>query len=193
MSTSTPNALRQAFLAATIAIATNLASHCSAAPAAAYITPDDVIAVTTQLSPTYTDDEPVRVIDAGAYHVGVFVVGRPKPRAARPPSSDGAIEVTEGLLLPNVTTIVTILKGSGTFVTGGALVDPTPLAADDPDLAVIGPGFRSKKIRDGGIRQVKAGDLIIIPAGSPHGFSAIDAPLVYEVIRIDAAKTLPLK
>lgn len=193
MRTSRPDALRYAIIGVTITLATNIAPPCHAAPAAVYITPADVNAVISQLSPIYTDDEPLHVIDAGAYHVGVFVVGRPKTKAAEPPSLDGAVPVMEGLSLPNVTAIVTILKGHGAFVTGGALVDPIAIAVDDPDLAVIGPGFRSKAIRGGAVRQVKGGDRIIIPAGVPHGFSAIDAPLVYEVVRIDAAKVLPLK
>ena len=169
------------------------ASPCAAAPAAAYITQADVNAVAAQLSSIYTDDEPVRVVDAGACRVGVFVVGRPKRRTAQPPSVDGATEVAEGLVLTNVTAIVRILKGSGTFVTGGKLVDPQPIASDDPDLAVIGLGFRSKKILGGQTRPVSDGDIVVVPAGVPHGFSAISEPLVYEVIRIDAAKTLALK
>ena len=185
--------LRHAIAGAAIALATAAASPCEGATTGVVVTEADVQAVTRQLSPIYTDDEPVRVIDAGAYRVGVFVVGRPKPRTAQPISADGATAVIEGLVLPNVTAIVRILKGSGDFVTGGTLVDEKPIAADDPDLAVIGPGFRGKAISHGVSRRVRQGDLVIVPAGTPHGFSAIYTPLVYEVIRIDSAKTLPLK
>jgi hypothetical protein len=178
---------------AMIALMLGAASPCESQTAATYITQAGVDAVASQLSAIYTDDEPVRVIDAGAYHVGVFVVGRPNKRAAQPASADGTMEVTEGLVLPNVTAIVRIMKGSGAFVTGGKLVDCKPIASDDPDLAVIGPGFRSKRILGGENQHVKEGDVVIVPAGTPHGFSAIDEPLVYEVIRIDGAKTLPLK
>jgi hypothetical protein len=34
---------------------------------------------------------------------------------------------------------------------------------------------------------------VIIPAGVPHGFSAIEKSITYEVVRIDSGKTLPLK
>jgi len=175
------------------AVTLGLTLPCVAAPSAAYIAHAEIDAAEHQLSPTYTDDEPLRVIDAGAYHVGVFIVGRPKKKAAQALSADGAIPVSEGLALPNVTAILRIVKGSGVFVTGGRLDDPVPIAADDPDLAVIGPGFRAKKILGGESQSVKEGDIVVVPAGVPHGFSAIDAPLLYEVIRIDAAKTLPLK
>src|SRR5262249_35459140 len=170
-----------------------LTAPCVAAPKAAYIAHADIDAAAHQLSPTYTDDEPLRVIDAGAYRVGVFVVGRPRNKDAQPLSDDGAIPVSEGLALPSVQAILRILKGSGVFVTGGKLDDPVPIAADDPDLTVIGPGFRAKKILGGESHAVKEGDIVVVPAGVPHGFSAIDAPLLYEVVRIDAAKTLPLK
>ncbi len=184
---------RHAVLGAAVTVAIAAASPCEANPVASYISEADVIAVASQLSPIYTDDEPVRVIDAGGYRVGLFVVGRPKKRTAQPPADNGAIPVTEGLALPNVTAIVRIVKGSGAFVAGATLVDPQPIMPDDPDLAVIGRGFRSKRIVGGEDRHVKQGDIIIVPAGVPHGFSAVDEPLLYEVIRVDAAETLPLK
>ena len=188
-----PRAHHPVIAGAAVALAMAAASPCAAAPSAAYITQADVNAVAAQLSSMYTDDEPVRVVDAGAYRVGVFVVGRPKKRAGQPSSGDGGVPVAEGLALPNVTAIVRIMKGRGAFVTGGQLVDPQPMASDDPDLAVIGPGFRSTKISGGQTRPVSEGDIVVVPAGVPHGFSAIDEPLVYEVIRVDTAKTLPLK
>jgi len=182
-----------AVLGTALAVAIAVASPCEANPVPSYISDADVHAVASKLSPIYTDDEPVRVIDAGGYRVGLFVVGRPNKRAAQPPAGNGDIPVTEGLALPNVTAIVRVVKGSGAFVAGGTLVDPQPIMPDDPDLAVIGRGFRSKRIAGGENRHVKQGDIIIVPAGVPHGFSAVDEPLLYEVIRIDAAKTLPLK
>src|SRR5262249_32256895 len=103
-----------------------LTAPCVAAPKAAYIPPAHIDAAAHQLSQTYTDDEPLRVIDAGAYRVGVFVVGRPRNKDAQPLSDDGAIPVSEGLALPSVTAILRILKGSGVFVTGGKLDDPVP-------------------------------------------------------------------
>jgi hypothetical protein len=193
MNTRRTRTLHHAVAGATFALALASASPSEAQPAATYVAQADVNTVESQLSSIYTDDEPVRVVDAGAYRIGVFVVGRPKRRAPEPPSSDGAIAVTEGLALPNVTAIVRIVKGSGMFLAGGSLVDPKPIASDDPDLAVIGPGFRSKRILGGENRRVTDGDIVIVPAGVPHGFSAVDEPLVYEVIRIDTAKTLLLK
>ncbi len=162
-------------------------------PAAVFVKASEIEATIKQLSAIYTDDEPVRVGDAGPLNVGVFVVGRPKQVAEAPVAPDGTVRVTEGLVLDHVTAVVRILTGAGTFVTGGTLVDQHRIANDDPDLPVIGPGSRGKLVRGGEARHVAAGDMVIVPAGVEHGFSAIEQPLTYMVIRIDAAKVLPLK
>ena len=56
-----------------------------------------------------------------------------------------------------------------------------------------GPGASGTGIKDGVSRQVKAGDMIVIPAGVPHWFSKIDGSITYVVVRIDPNRTLPLK
>ena len=162
-------------------------------PAAVFVPAGEIDATIKQLSAIYTDDEPVRVSDAGPYNVGVFVVGRPKKVAQASAAPDGTVRVTEGLELDHVTAVVRILAGAGTMVTGGTLVDGHRIANDDPDLPVIGPGSRGKLVRGGEGRRVAAGDMVIVPAGVVHGFSAVEQPLTYMVIRIDGAKVLPLK
>jgi quercetin dioxygenase-like cupin family protein len=64
---------------------------------------------------------------------------------------------------------------------------------DDPDAEVIGPGQRGRAILGGRSRRISAGDMVIIPAGVPHGFSEIETPLRYLVVRVDTGQTLPLK
>jgi hypothetical protein len=160
---------------------------------AAFVMAGDVTAALKQLSPTYTDDEPLRVIAAGPNRIGVFVVGRPKRTGPAQTRPDGSVEVTEGLQLDQVSTVVRILNGAGTIVTGGRLVDPKRMAADDPDAEVIGPGQRGKSILGGESRRMAAGDMAIIPAGVPHGFSEIETPITYLVMRVDSGHVLPLK
>ena len=54
-----------------------------------------------------------------------------------------------------------VRDGTGTVATGGTLVDPKPGAA---------PGeFSGSGIRAGIERVIKAGDLVFIPPGVPHG------------------------
>ena len=171
-----------------------MGSSVGAAPqVAVFIPAAEIVNTLKELSAIYTDDEPVRVVDAGAYSVGVFVVGRPKKVIERAPLAEGVVRVTEGLQLDHVAAIVRILSGRGTIVAGGTLADGHRIASDDPDLPVIGPGMRGKLIRGGERRHVDAGDIVVVPPGVAHGFSTIDQPLTYMAIRIDSAKVLPLK
>jgi uncharacterized protein YjlB len=43
------------------------------------------------------------------------------------------------------------------------------------------------------IHQLKEGDVIVIPAGTPHWFSKIDGSIVYLVIRIDPSQLITLR
>jgi hypothetical protein len=165
-----------------------------AAPrSAVVVTGKDISRAVSQLSPQFTDDEPLRVLDAGVNRLGVFIVGRPKKSGPERITPDGAVAVTEGLQLDQVSAIVQVLSGAGEFVTGGTLVAPMRMPPDDPDAAVIGPGSRGKAILGGERRRIVRGDMVIIPAGVPHGFAVIEAPITYLVIRVDTGRTLPLE
>jgi mannose-6-phosphate isomerase-like protein (cupin superfamily) len=70
-----------------------------------------------------------------------------------------------------------IVEGTGTLVTGGVL--EMPLApSTDPDIV------RSKAIKDGLTRKVAKGDVIVVPPGTPHWFSAIDGTITYLESRV---------
>lgn len=169
-----------------------VAAH-AAPPFAAVVAGTDVSGAVSQLSPQFTDDEPLRVLDAGGNRLGLFVVGRPKRTGPEQLARDGAVAVTEGLQLDQVSAIVQVLSGAGEFVTGGTLVEPIRMPPGDPDASVIGPGSRGKAILGGERWRIARGDMVIIPAGVPHGFAVIEAPITYLVIRVDTGRTLPLK
>ncbi len=162
-------------------------------PSASVVTAADISAAVGQLSPRFTDDEPLRVLEAGPNRVGVFVVGRPKTTAPARVGPDGAVKVTEGLRLDEVSAVLQMLSGTGEFVVGGQLVHPAGLAPDDPDASVIGPGSRGKAIIGGSRRRIGPGDIVIIPAGVAHGFAAIETPVTYLVLRVDSGRSLALK
>ncbi len=42
-------------------------------------------------------------------------------------------------------------------------------------------------------RKIKAGDVVVIPAGVPHWFSQIDGSITYVVVRVDPARVLAPK
>ena len=132
-------------------------------------------------------DQPLRTVDGGTANVGFFIVHRPQE-----PDQGCTIE-HDTLVNDRTTSIFLVLDGAGTLVTGGKLTNPTPLSSDDPDLKLVGSGSRGKGIQNGQIRHIRKGDVVIIPAGVPHGFSAIDKSITYEVVRVDSGKILPLK
>ena len=65
----------------------------------------------------------------------------------------------------DVTEVVVITDGSGTFMTGGTFVDQ---ASDYQKKE------RAKGITGGVARDVSAGDVIVIPPGTPHWFTKIN-------------------
>ncbi len=121
-------------------------------------------------------DTPIRTLDVGDYDVSVAIVSR------------GPAEgVVAGTTHNEVTEVYTILEGSGTMVTGGRLIDPRPRgSADAPRRpGTSGPSVSGSGMEGAAVRQVGEGDMIIIPAGTPHYFSDIPESLVYTIVRID--------
>lgn len=80
-------------------------------------------------------------------------------------------------------------------MTGGAIESPTALPPDDPDVRQqIGPSSVGKVIRGGTQQNVGPGDIVVIPAGTAHGFVEISTPrIVYTLIRIDPKQLLELR
>lgn len=127
------------------------------------------------LPPNVVSDRPIRIVDVGGYHVGVFGVFRPK-----------TIKQEANLHQTKVTEIYYILDGNATLVTGGTLPDPHPLRAG-------GTTFQSTRIEGGVSRRVSKGDVVIIPGRTPHWFSSQDGDLRYLIFRPDPESTLALK
>jgi mannose-6-phosphate isomerase-like protein (cupin superfamily) len=70
--------------------------------------------------------------------------------------------------------IIYVLDGTATFVTGGIAVEPKAVAPDE---------IRGKEIQGGETRQLVKGDVIIVPAGTPHWFKEVSAPFLYYVVK----------
>ena len=73
------------------------------------------------------------------------------------------------------TDIIYVLDGTATFVTGGKSVDPKMTAANE---------FRGSMIDGGETRQLKKGDVIIVPKGTPHWFKQVDGAFLYYVVKV---------
>jgi glc operon protein GlcG len=71
--------------------------------------------------------------------------------------------------------VIYVLDGSATFVTGGALVEPRETAPNE---------VRGSAIAGGETRTIAKGDVIIVPAGTPHWFKAVQGPVLYYVVKV---------
>jgi len=67
-----------------------------------------------------------------------------------------------------------IIEGSGTVVTGGTIVRPAAGAGG------------TATIQNGETRRLQKGDVIVVPAGSPHWYSQVDSPITYLEVRFVA-------
>jgi mannose-6-phosphate isomerase-like protein (cupin superfamily) len=157
---------------------------CKMCPAT-YVARDEVQAYIAKAIAEKRIDQQMRDIDIGKSHVGVGVVYRGKLAAPLPES------VAEHDL---VSEVYHIIEGSATLVTGPDLVDMKRRPADLETVRLFnGPGNNSASIRNGVAHELKAGDVIVIPAGTGHWFTRIDDHITYLMIRIDPDKVTPLK
>ena len=166
-----------------IALVSQASTH-SQAPAppksAVDVTSADLRATLQQAPADAVMDQQIRVVDIGKYNVAVGVLHR----AAK--ARQTAIEHAQ------VTEVYHIIDGSGTFVTGGTMIDPTPSPADGTTVTIlVGPSTNGASIRGGQSRKVGPGDVIVIPPGVAHWFSAVESDMNYLVIRVDADHVLP--
>jgi len=65
--------------------------------------------------------------------------------------------------------------------------DSIPVRLED------GPGASGTSIQGGVTQRIKAGDVVVIPAGTPHWFSQIEGSITYVVVRVDPNRLLALK
>jgi mannose-6-phosphate isomerase-like protein (cupin superfamily) len=86
---------------------------------------------------------------------------------------------TSALIHDHVTEIYHVIEGSGTLMTGGRLEGEKA-----SDLTRVGAGMSHTGTHVGGeSRHVGPKDVIVVPAGTAHRFSQLDAPISYLVYR----------
>ena len=118
----------------------------------AYVTTADIDAALRQMPANATTyDKPIKTVDTGEYKVTIVILRRVPGKT--PDSSLSHDRVTE---------VYHILAGSGTFETGGTLVDGKPV---DLTTEAAGPS-----------------------TGVPHRFSHLDGTITYPVTRIEAPR-----
>jgi len=157
---------------------------CQGCPAT-YISNDELQAYLQRAIAKNLIDQQVRSVDAGKSGIAVGMVHRTRLDAAQPNSVAEHDHVSE---------VYHIISGSATLVTGPDLVGAQPRPATNENVRLLnGPGSNAASIRNGVTHQLKAGDAIIIPAGTGHLFTKIDDQITYIMIRIDPEKVVPLK
>ncbi len=157
---------------------------CTMCPAS-YIPNDEIQAYVKKAIAENRTDQQVRDVEIGKAHIGIGVVHRGKLDKPAPES------VAEHDL---VSEVYHIIDGSATLVTGPDLVGKKRRPADLETVRLFnGPGNNSASIRDGVTHQLKAGDAIVIPAGTGHWFTKIDDHITYLMVRIDPDKVTPIK
>lgn len=72
------------------------------------------------------------------------------------------------------TDVFYVVEGSATLVVGGTVVEPQSVSADE---------VRGKAIAGGATHQLKPGDVVVIPPGTPHQFTKVHGPFHYFVVK----------
>lgn len=127
-------------------------------------------------------DRQIRVADLGSYQVGVGILRRGPTKPGAPISAITHSQVTE---------VFYIVSGTGTLVTGGPVENDRPFPPET-EFVRLAVGPSSGGVFKGGDRRpIAAGDVVIVPAGVPHGFDDITDQLTYLSMRPDVLRVLP--
>jgi len=136
----------------------------SALPAT-YKSASELMAALTKSLETNSDQATAPVSNQSHYRVNIVRRGKPGPAMAH---ATGPAKGTE---------VHYIIDGAATVVTGGALVR----AAGAPATK----GAANMTIEGGESRHVTKGDVIVIPAGTPHWYKNVEGSVTYLEVRFD--------
>jgi len=150
-----------------------------------YIPVSEIEAYTKKAIAEKLIDQQVRAVDIGKSNVAIGLVYRGKLDKPRPDSVAKHDHVSE---------VYHIISGSATLVLGPDITNRQRRPATMRTVVEFnGPGNNGSDIKDGVAYNIKAGDVIVIPAGTGHWFTKIDDHINYLMIRIDPDKVAPLK
>jgi mannose-6-phosphate isomerase-like protein (cupin superfamily) len=134
----------------------------SSAPAT-YMTDADLMATLKDAAKTAPAMHTAPVKNADHYRINIV----------RRTTAQGAIAHPDG------TEVHHIIDGAATLVTGGTILRPT---------ATTGRGSAGATIDGGVSRRVAKGDVVLIPAGTPHWYKDLEGTITYLEVRFDLPK-----
>jgi mannose-6-phosphate isomerase-like protein (cupin superfamily) len=151
---------KKVLFSALLLIMTALSLHDLVGMAQAVMTPPGKFIPSAQWKKILEADKPAQGIVAGqaARIVSPFIIRR---RVDGPNNASVHTKEGDG---EDVTEVYYILEGSGTYTTGGSMLDP---------------GNRTAGIRGGQTNEIQPGDVIVIPPGTAHWFSKINGHVTY--------------
>jgi mannose-6-phosphate isomerase-like protein (cupin superfamily) len=150
-----------------------------------YIPVSELQAYTKKAIDERLTDQQVRDIEIGKAHIGIGMVHRGKLDAPAPNSVAEHDQVSE---------VYHVIDGSATLVLGPDITNRQRRPATLQTVREFnGPGNNGSEIRNGVAYEIKAGDVVVIPAGTGHWFTKIDDHIDYLMVRIDPDKVTPLK
>lgn len=190
---------------AMMALAAPTAATAQAPTVATYITAEQV----QQVNALPGVDRQIVSQDIGKLNLSVGVIhrgaigragsGRGGGGAGTPPDpsrscgvSSGPDSGARGIQHLHQTETYIIISGAGTLVTGGQILQGTMSAPESSVTTTLnGPSCSGQIVGTVQKRDVKVGDLVIIPAGVPHGWAAIPDHVDYLSVRPDPDRVLP--
>ena len=127
---------------------------------------------------------------------GRGAAGRGNAPAAEPCGEQAAADAPNsgagGIAHDDTTETYVIVSGGGTLVTGGHIINGRRSPAESEVTKILnGPSCSGLIAGDVVKRAVTVGDVIIIPAGVPHGWTDIADHVDYLSVRPDMNKVLP--
>src|ERR1700722_2637264 len=182
-----------------------------------YISAADVDAVLKRAADTKRaiPDNTIRVVDLGSYQLGVAVIHHGPEAGGQPISNKGAgsgnisagitpaksasemcgerrpgAKGPTGIFHYDTTETYYVTSGAATLVTGGTIVNGTRSGPNDEVTTVLNGPSCSGTMTGFTSREIRTGDIVVIPAGVPHGFAGVPDHITYISIRPDLKKVL---
>jgi mannose-6-phosphate isomerase-like protein (cupin superfamily) len=128
-------------------------------------------------------DNMMRMIDVGALNAGVSLLRYQKTTTPR----------TSAIIHSDVPEVYYVISGEATFVTGGVMENVKDMPASNPAVKELSGPTWTGVVKDGVSRHVGPGDVMIIPAWTPHFASDVKSDIVFLVVRMDPKKLVQLK